>query len=52
LTGLALPQLHVEQGPGIVPQDLPCIFDAYYQAETERSRRGSGLGLALARWVT
>lgn len=40
-----------DRGPGVVDADLPRIFDAYYQAEAGRQRGGSGLGLALARWV-
>ena len=40
-----------DQGPGIVESQLPRIFDAYYQAEEGRVRGGTGLGLALARWV-
>ncbi|WP_248633927.1 sensor histidine kinase [Novosphingobium nitrogenifigens] len=40
-----------DSGPGILPPDLPRIFDAYYQTEEGRARGGSGLGLALARWV-
>lgn len=40
-----------DAGPGILPAELPRIFDAYYQAEAGRERGGTGLGLALARWV-
>jgi signal transduction histidine kinase len=40
-----------DQGPGVMESDLPRIFDAYYQAQEGRQRGGSGLGLALARWV-
>ncbi|HWU02821.1 MAG TPA: HAMP domain-containing sensor histidine kinase [Novosphingobium sp.] len=40
-----------DHGPGLLPRELPRIFDAYYQAEAGRARGGSGLGLALARWV-
>jgi signal transduction histidine kinase len=40
-----------DQGAGIPPGDLPRIFDAYYQTETGRERGGTGLGLALARWI-
>ena len=40
-----------DDGPGVVPDDLPRIFDAYYQSEPDRRRGGNGLGLALARWV-
>jgi signal transduction histidine kinase len=34
-----------------MPDDLPRIFDAYYQSEPGRQRGSNGLGLALARWV-
>ena len=40
-----------DSGPGVMSDELPRIFDAYYQAEAGRSRGGSGLGLALSRWV-
>ena len=40
-----------DDGPGILPTELPRVFDAYYQAEAGRARGGTGLGLALARWV-
>lgn len=40
-----------DDGPGILPTELPRVFDAYYQAEAGRVRGGTGLGLALARWV-
>lgn len=40
-----------DSGPGVLPRDLPLIFDAYYQADEGRLRGGTGLGLALARWV-
>lgn len=40
-----------DTGIGIAPEMLPCIFDAYIQAEHQReaSRGGFGLGLTLAR---
>jgi two-component system, OmpR family, sensor histidine kinase BaeS len=40
-----------DSGPGVMTEALPRIFDAYYQAEAGRMRGGTGLGLALARWV-
>ncbi|WP_343613747.1 HAMP domain-containing sensor histidine kinase [Novosphingobium sp.] len=40
-----------DHGPGVLPRELPRIFDAYYQAEAGKTRGGTGLGLALARWV-
>jgi hypothetical protein len=37
-----------DTGPGVAPEDLPHVFDAYWQAE--RSRRGNvGLGLSITR---
>ncbi len=42
----------MDNGPGLIVADLPHIFEAYYQAEMGRQRGGSGLGLALARWIT
>jgi signal transduction histidine kinase len=40
-----------DEGSGIAAAELPRIFDAYYQTEAGRERGGTGLGLALARWV-
>ena len=39
----------VDRGPGIPARDLERIFEPFYQAPSEGPRRGSGLGLAVAR---
>jgi len=43
----------LDNGIGITPQDLPRIFDRFYRAQEpqHQERPGSGLGLALARWI-
>jgi signal transduction histidine kinase len=41
-----------DTGIGIAAQDLPHIFDRFYQAETSRSNEGFGLGLALVKRIT
>jgi two-component system, NtrC family, sensor histidine kinase GlrK len=42
-----------DSGPGIPPEDLPFVFERFYQgrAQTRSTVAGSGLGLALARNV-
>ena len=40
-----------DRGPGIAEQDLPYVFEPYYQSAAAAGSRGFGLGLALARWV-
>ena len=39
-----------DRGPGIAPENLPHVFDRFYQAETRR-RAGAGLGLTIARGI-
>jgi signal transduction histidine kinase len=40
----------VDRGPGIPPEELPHVFDRYWQARRQR-RAGAGLGLAIARGI-
>ncbi len=38
-----------DNGKGISEQDLPHIFDWYYQSNTKNKKKGSGIGLALSK---
>src|SRR5258708_6398798 len=40
-----------DTGIGILPGDLPKIFDRFYRAENARSQSGAGLGLAIAQRI-
>ncbi len=42
-----------DSGTGITPDELPLIFDRFYQIKNRRSRKkgGSGLGLSIARTI-
>jgi signal transduction histidine kinase len=39
-----------DDGPGIAPEQLPRLFDRFWQAEREQSG-GAGLGLAIAKGI-
>ena len=39
-----------DDGPGISTEELPYVFDRYYQAR-RRNRDGIGLGLSIARGI-
>lgn len=45
-------QLYVrDNGPGIVSEHLPYIFDRFYKSRTEINKTGTGLGLAIAKQI-
>ena len=40
-----------DDGIGISPQDLPRIWDRFYQADPSRNSDSSGLGLSMVKWI-
>jgi two-component system, OmpR family, sensor histidine kinase MprB len=40
-----------DHGPGVLPEDLPHVFDRFYRSVSARGAPGSGLGLAIVRQV-
>ena len=38
-----------DEGPGLLPANLPHVFDRYWQAERKDAKRGIGLGLAIVK---
>ena len=41
----------MDTGAGIQPDEMPRLFDRFYQGESDRQASGSGLGLYLARQI-
>jgi signal transduction histidine kinase len=40
-----------DSGPGIAPEDLPHIFEAFYRSNMNSDTAGFGLGLNISRWI-
>jgi two-component system phosphate regulon sensor histidine kinase PhoR len=40
-----------DQGPGILPADLPHLFEIYYRGAEAGKERGFGLGLATVKRI-
>jgi signal transduction histidine kinase len=40
-----------DEGPGLRPNDLPHLFDRYWQAEQKHAKRGIGLGLTIVKGI-
>ena len=40
-----------DHGPGLVPADIPHLFDRFYRSVEMRSQPGSGLGLSIVKSV-
>lgn len=41
----------IDSGSGITPDELPYIFERFYQGHSHRQAKGSGLGLYLSRQI-
>ena len=37
-----------DDGPGLSPEKMPNLFNAFYRADPSRHTKGSGLGLAIS----
>lgn len=41
----------IDNGPGITSNELPHLFERFYQGDSDRQAKGSGLGLYLSRQI-
>jgi two-component system NarL family sensor kinase len=41
----------IDSGPGITPEELPYLFERFFQGESDRQALGVGLGLYLSRQI-
>lgn len=40
-----------DRGSGILPEEIPYIFDRFYKERSEQNKSGSGLGLSIAKQI-
>lgn len=40
-----------DYGSGILPEDIPYIFNRFYKQRAEQNKSGSGLGLPIAKQI-
>ena len=40
-----------DDGPGIPPEDLPRVFERFYQVHKERNSGAAGIGLAICKHI-
>lgn len=40
-----------DSGSGILPEEIPYIFDRFYKERSEQNKSGSGLGLSIAKQI-
>ena len=41
----------LDYGGGILPEDIPFLFERFYKERSEQNKGGSGLGLPIAKQI-